>query len=128
MSISLSERIKMYEYAYSYNLPIRTPCIIRCDGKAFRTFTKGFKYPFSILLRYCMIEAARHLCENVQNTQLAYVQSDEISLLLVERGEDTQNWFGKSINKMVSISASICTNGFNKALMNALNDKKFVNH
>ena len=127
MSISLGERMKMYEHAYSYKLPIRTPCIIRCDGKAFKTFTKGFKYPFSILLRYCMIEAAKHLCENVQNTQLAYVQSDEISLLLVERGEDTQNWFGKSINKMVSISASICTNGFNKALMNALNDKKFVN-
>lgn len=127
MSISLGDRMKMYEHTYSYELPIRTPCIIRCDGRAFKTFTKGFKYPFSMLLKKCMIEATRHLCENVQNVQLAYTQSDEITLLLVERGEDTQNWFGKSINKMISISASLCTNGFNKTLFEALNEKSFVN-
>ena len=123
----IAKRMKSYEAAYSYNLPIRTPCIIRLDGRAFKNFTKGFKLPFDNLLKYCMIEAAKKLCQNIQNTQLAYTQSDEITLLLVERGENSQNWFDKNIVKMTSISASMCTNGFNEALYTALMSGFFVN-
>ena len=123
----LAQRIKKYEHAYSFELPIRTPVLIRLDGKAFSTFTKGFKQPFSVLFKYCMIEAAKELCKNIQTTQIAYTQSDEITLLLVERGENTEPWFSKNIQKMVSVSSSICTSAFNKALYISLLSGVFEN-
>ena len=124
---TLGERIKGYESVYKNTLPIRTPTLIRCDGRAFKNFTKGFKRPFSTLLRHCMIEAAKHMCRNIPNTEIAYTQSDEITLLLVEKGENTQSWYSKRLNKLLSVSASICTNGFNKALYNAFTNKSYIN-
>ena len=126
-SNTLAARMKGYEAVYKNVLPIRTPTLIRCDGRAFRNFTKGFKRPFSKLFRHCMIEAAKHMCRNIPNTEIAYTQSDEITLLLVEKGENTESWYSKRLNKLLSVSASICTNGFNKALYNAITNKSYIN-
>ena len=40
---SLGDRMKSYEDAYRMHLPIRMPVILRVDGKAFHTYTKGCK-------------------------------------------------------------------------------------
>lgn len=60
------------------------PVIIRLDGRSFHTFTRGFKKPFDNILIDSMQQTALYLCKNVQNCVLAYTQSDEISLLLID--------------------------------------------
>ena len=43
---SLGDRMKQYEAVSKNFLLRRTPVIIRLDGKAFHTFTRGFDKPF----------------------------------------------------------------------------------
>lgn len=110
---SLGDRMKIYENAFRTNLPIRMPVIIRVDGKAFHSYTKGCKRPFDEKLTEVMNITAQKLCKEVQGCQLAYVQSDEISLLVVNYEDlDTQSWFDNNLQKMVSISASIASSTF----------------
>ena len=119
----LGNRMKGYENTSRYYLTKKTPVIIRIDGKAFHTFTKGFKRPFDDILITSMQETAKYLCANIMGCKLAYTQSDEISLLLVdyERNE-SQSWFKNNLVKMVSISASMATMAFNKFFNNRAND------
>lgn len=106
--------MKDYEMRSSFYLPRRTYAIIRLDGKAFHTFTKGFKRPFDEDLINMMDNTAKHLCEQIQGVKLAYVQSDEITLVLTDFDDvKTQAWFGNNIQKMCSISAALATAEFN---------------
>jgi len=50
----LGDRMKEYESASKYKLMRRTPTVIRLDGKAFHTFTKGMKRPFDDILMKTM--------------------------------------------------------------------------
>src|SRR5271166_1882089 len=105
---SLGDRMKVFEGAYRIGLPIRMPVIIRVDGKAFHTYTAGCKKPFDAGLMECMNLTAMELCKELQGCQMAYVQSDEISLLLTNyQTFDTQSWFDNNLQKMVSVAASI---------------------
>lgn len=105
--------MKIYEDAYRTHLPIRMPVIIRVDGKAFHTYTKGCKKPVDQGLVKCMDQTAIELCKQLQGCQVAYVQSDEISLLLTNyQTLDTQCWFENNIQKMVSVSAGIASATF----------------
>jgi len=70
---SLGDRIKSYEDAYRISLPIRMPVIIRLDGKAFHSYTKGLKRPVDESLVNAMNETAKYLCQNIQGCQIAYV-------------------------------------------------------
>jgi len=64
---SLGDRMKeQYENRTRYNLPRRTYTIIRVDGKAFHTFTKGFDKPFDKDLMDVMDLVAKTLCEEIQ--------------------------------------------------------------
>lgn len=47
---SLDKRMKGYEYVTRTYLTRRTPVIIRLDGKAFHTFTRGFNKPFDDIM------------------------------------------------------------------------------
>lgn len=107
---NLGDRMKSYEDAYRTQLPIRLPVILRIDGKAFHTYTKSCKRPVDQGLVDCMNETAKFLCENIQGCQIAYVQSDEISLLLTNYQDiDTQSWFDNNLQKMVSVSSAMAS-------------------
>lgn len=112
----LGNRMKtFYEEIPKTRLMRRTPVVIRIDGKAFHTFTRGFKRPFDDVLIKTMQETAKYLCENIQGCQLAYTQSDEISLLLIDYQRfETSAWFDYEVQKVCSISASIATMAFNQ--------------
>ncbi|MDE5830514.1 MAG: tRNA(His) guanylyltransferase Thg1 family protein, partial [Clostridia bacterium] len=112
----LGNRMKtFYEQISKIKLMRRTPVIIRIDGKAFHTFTRGFKRPFDDVLIKTMQETTKYLCENIQGCVLGYCQSDEISLVLVDYQRfETSAWFDYEIQKMCSISASMATMAFNK--------------
>lgn len=47
---SLGDRMKRYESVSKNFLMRRQPAIIRLDGKAFHTFTRGFHKPFDLVL------------------------------------------------------------------------------
>lgn len=112
---NLGTRMKSYEYVTRNFLTKRVPVIIRLDGKAFHTFTKGMKKPFDEVLIRTMQDTAKYLCENIQGCKIAYTQSDEITLLLTDYETiDTESWFNYNIQKMVSVSSSMATLSFNK--------------
>ncbi len=110
---SLGDRMKSYEDCYRTNLPIRMPVIIRVDGKAFHTYTASCKKPIDKGLVDCMNKTAIELCKQVQGCQIAYVQSDEISLLLNNYKDiNTQSWFENNLQKMVSVASGIASSTF----------------
>lgn len=112
---SLGDRMKTYENVNRNYLTRRTPVIIRIDGKAFHSFTKGMKKPFDEIMQNTMKQTMKYLCENIQGCKLGYTQSDEISLLLTDYETiDTQAWFDYNIQKMASVSASMATMAFNR--------------
>ena len=113
----LGKRMKeYYESIPKTKLMRRTPVAIRIDGKAFHTFTRGFKKPFDEVLIKSMQETMKYLCENVQGCVLGYAQSDEITLILVDYKKlNSAAWFDYEVQKMCSIAASMATVAFNKA-------------
>lgn len=112
---SLGERMKNYEYVSRTYLTRKLPVIIRIDGKAFHSFTRGFKRPFDEIFVKSMQETMKYLCENIQGCVLGYTQSDEITLVLVDyQNRDSDAWFDNNIQKMVSVSASMATMAFNR--------------
>lgn len=117
MKDTLGDRMKdFYENRTRYSLQRRSYTIIRCDGKAFHTYTKGLKRPFDDDLINDMDETAKYLCKNIVGAKFAFVQSDEISILLTDFDErQTQAWFDNNLQKICSVSASMSTNAFNKA-------------
>ena len=112
----LGDRMKDYENVNRFYLTRRMPLIIRIDGRAFHTFCRGLKKPYDRIFAESMQATTINLCKNIEGCKLAYTQSDEISLLLTDYDElETQAWFDKNLQKIVSISASLATLYFNKA-------------
>jgi len=112
----LGDRMKaQYERRAQSYLPRRTYTIIRLDGKAFHTYTKGLLKPYDLEFQHDMAGAAAVLCSEVQGCALAYVQSDEVSLLVTDFAKDTTDaWFDGNVQKIVSVAASIMSVQFNR--------------
>ena len=112
---SLGDRMKGYENITRNHLISRMPVILRLDGRAFHTFTKGFDKPYDTTFAKTMEATMKYLCENIQGCVLGYTQSDEITLVLVDyQGLNTSSWFDNNIQKMVSVAASMATLEFNR--------------
>lgn len=62
---SLGDRMKKYEYVTRTHLLPRTPVVIRIDGRAFHTFTRGFVKPFDEVFGATMQATMKYLCENI---------------------------------------------------------------
>ena len=115
---SIGDRMKGYENISRTYLPRRIPAIIRLDGKAFHTFTRGFDKPFDKVLMNTMQKTMQKLCFEIQGCVFGYTQSDEITLVLTDYETiKTDAWFGYNVQKMASISASIATSAFNLSLL-----------
>ena len=109
------KRMKKYEYVTRTYLYTRTPVIIRIDGKAFHSFTRGFVKPFDSVLVRAMQDTMEYLCKNIQGCVLGYTQSDEISLLLTDfQTLTTSAWFDYNIQKCASIASSMASMIFNR--------------
>lgn len=116
---SLATRMKEYENSYRTKMPKRMPVIIRIDGKAFHTYTKGLDKPYDEKLAKAFWETSKYLCKNISGCKLAYHQSDEISLLITNYDKlTTDSWYDNNVQKMVSVAASMATMAFNKAIDN----------
>ena len=115
MKDSLGDRMKgFYEDRYRIYLTRRMPVIIRIDGNAFHTFTRGFDRPFDKEFMSIMQKTCLSLCQNIQGCVGGYVQSDEISLLLVDYNTITTDaWFDYNLQKITSLAAARATMTFN---------------
>ena len=123
-NMSLGTRMKRYERVSFGLLTRRMPVIIRVDGKAFHTFTRGLVKPHDQAMINSMTNAAIALVNGIQGAQLAYVQSDEISVLLTDYVNfSTEAWFDYEVQKMVSVSASIATASFNHIWKKTMSDR-----
>ena len=124
----LGKRMKtFYEEIPKTRLMRRIPVVIRIDGKAFHTFTKGFQKPFDEVLIKSMQDTMKYLCENIQGCVLGYTQSDEITLILIDYKKLTSSaWFDYEVQKVCSIAASMATMAFNKYFSENINSECYV--
>ena len=111
----LGKRMKGYEKVAQSYLYKRTPVIIRLDGKAAHTFTRGFDKPFDMRFINAMQYTMFNLCEQIEGAVFGYTQSDEITLVLVDyKTLETQSWFNYRTDKICSVAASIATLSFDR--------------
>jgi tRNA(His) guanylyltransferase len=114
--MDLGDRMKQYELSAERYLVRRVPVTIRVDGNCFHNWTKGLSRPFDKELRECFTYAAYRLCSEIAGARFAYMQSDEISILVIDyQNLDSEGWFNYRAAKMQSIAASMCTAAFNSA-------------
>lgn len=112
---SLGDRMKGYEDVWRQYLPNRMPVIIRVDGKGFHSFTKNCVKPFDQNILEAMTNVACCLLRDIDGAVMAYRQSDEVSVLINNYQTLNQEpYFSNNLQKIVSVSASIATNSFNK--------------
>lgn len=122
--MTLGDRMKEnYENRYRFKLTRRMPVIMRLDGRAFHTFTKRVcKAGFDLMFLDSMRMVAIYLCNNIQGAKLAYIQSDEISILITDYDKlETNAWFDYNVQKMCSVSAGLAAARFNVFWGNAAN-------
>ncbi len=112
---AIGDRFKRYEQVTDLLLTKRTPVIARIDGRAFHTLTRQCAKPFDWRFFGAMAIAAQALCEEIQGCKMAYVQSDEISLLLCDYDRiESEAWFDYRLQKMCSVAASIASTHFTR--------------
>lgn len=115
-STSLGDRMKRHEAAAQAVLPRRAYMIIRVDGRAFHTYLRYASRPFDPGFLSIMDATAEALCAEVSGAVLAYVQSDEISVLATDIASvHSEPWFGGEVQKIASVAAGIATAEFNHA-------------
>lgn len=88
------------------------PVLARLDGRHFSTFTAGLKRPFDDRLTLCMQETAKALMHEFA-CDLAYTQSDEITLCWLNRDVTSQVIFGGRFQKICSSLAASASVRFN---------------
>jgi tRNA(His) guanylyltransferase len=115
----LGDRMKSYETIEAMRkLNSSLPIIIRLDGRAFHSFTKGLDRPFDSLFISAMKETAKYVMLTC-NANLAYTQSDEITLVILTKGDA---FFSSRTQKLCSIAASAATVKFNNEIRNVLSE------
>jgi tRNA(His) guanylyltransferase len=112
---TLGERMKAHEHTYRAHMPRRTYTLIRLDGRGFSNYTRRLTKPFDDQFADDMDTAAISVCKDITGTVLAYVQSDEISILIQDFARPTtEPWMGGVTAKMLSLTAARATATFNR--------------
>lgn len=112
---SLGDRMKRnYEDPWRITLPWRMPLIIRVDGRAFHTLTRRHFKDNDPAFADKMIGVAAALLDGIDSALLAYVQSDEVSVLVHNyKRLESLPWFGNNAMKICSVAACMAANSFN---------------
>jgi tRNA(His) guanylyltransferase len=113
---TLKEKCEYYRGLTDYRLVPNSYIIAMVDGHCFSKMIKNkFKKPFDDDFINMMNETAKYLCENIQGAKMAYVQSDEISVLITDFDTpETDSFFGFRLCKMQSLIAAMATAKFNQ--------------
>ena len=107
----LEQRMRDREMFASLRIMPGAWTIVRLDGRTFSHFTAGrYEKPFDQCLRDHMTAAAQALIEQL-NGLFACTHSDEISVLFPQKWD----FFGRRVEKIVSIIAGLASAAFTKA-------------
>ena len=119
--LTLKERMKYLQWLRDYKLDKDSYILCHIDGRAFsKMIKKRFKLPFDDDFMQMMDETAAYVCENVHGAKCAYVQSDEITIVITSfkyEGDELINgsaFFDYRLCKLQSIIASLATAKFNQ--------------
>lgn len=111
---------KALEQEYDEKIPPTGYVIIRIDGRAFHTLTKDMDKPFDSMFVEAMDRAALTAL-NEMDAVLAYVQSDEITVVISPCGRRQDSLpFNGRVEKLTTLAASAATTGFVSAYAVAL--------
>ena len=126
---SLEDKCLYYRGLGEYRLLPNSYVLVMLDGRSFSHFVKNrFQKPFDDDFIRMMNETAKYVCKNVQGAKFAYVQSDEISIVLTDFDTPTTDaFFSNRLSKLHSIIASLATAKFNQ-LMYQYRFEKLVNY
>lgn len=110
---ALGDRMKGYEAAARLVLPRRTYTIARADIRSAHAYLRYAERPFDTAFMEAMDATSAALCKEMSGAVFAYVQSDEVSVLLADFGSvHAEPWFGGVVQKMASIAAGTATAAF----------------
>jgi tRNA(His) guanylyltransferase len=104
-------RMKGYEEQHEVRLNVHQPIYVRIDGRTFSTFTRDMQKPFDSYLSDAMVFTAEHILLKT-GAYVAYVQSDEISLLYKAKTPESSVIFDGRVMKMTSVLASMAAAKF----------------
>ena len=108
---SFENRMRELEYFHHLRLLPGAWVVVRVDGRGFSRFTESrFEKPLDLKFHELMVQTAQTLLEEMQGIY-AYTESDEISVLFPLKWD----FFARSLEKIVSISASIASATFTHA-------------
>ena len=100
-------RMKSYEAdETARRFDVQLPIYARIDGRSFSRFTRGMDRPFDRKMADAMVETTKHLVHET-HARIGYTQSDEISLVWLADGPESDVFFSGKIQKMVSVIASM---------------------
>lgn len=123
MQNSLGSRQKDYEKAYDYQLIKRLPIVIRIDGRSFSRVCRKVKKPYEPFLLEVMADTMFYVATEIDGAVFAYQQSDEITIVVKnDQSSNSEPWYANRIQKIASVSASLATLEFNRAI-NKFKDK-----
>lgn len=113
---TLKEKCEYFRSLTDYRLTPNSYVIAFLDGRSFSKLIKNkYEKPFDNTFISMMNETAKYLLKNIQGAKFAYVQSDEISILISDFDTpETDAFFGYRLCKMQSIMASMAASKFNQ--------------
>lgn len=120
---------KAREKEFRTHLTPGNPAVIRLDGRAFHSYCRGLDRPYDEQFMADMDATMVALTQQIDGVRLAYVQSDELSLLLAdhyvrETGERIEQgfMFAGGVQKLVSIAAAIASTTMNLLRFNVTSE------
>jgi tRNA(His) guanylyltransferase len=108
----IGDRLKEIEGSYEHYFEAKKPVILRLDGRSFSSLTRKSRCekPVDIRFRNAMWDTAKYLCEEIAGAEVAYTQSDEITILVQDyKNPQSTGWFGYRQNKIESVSAALAS-------------------
>lgn len=123
--MNLGDRMKQYERNSQVYLNGNYPVIIRLDGRGFSKFTKQFKAPFDIDFVDMMNRSAIELAKEICGFKIAYLQSDEITMLFDANSQErSELWFGGRTDKILSVCSGIFSSYLSKIYIEYITKKE----
>ena len=119
----LGDRMKAYEGVETGRLIApELPLVVRLDGRAFSTFTRGMEKPFDARMSDIMRAVTAHLIEQT-GARVGYTQSDEITLILERETPESEPIFGGRVFKIVSVLAAMASAKFTMLAVEAWSER-----
>ena len=114
---NLKDKCNYYRDLTDYRLMPNCYILVMIDGKNFSKLIKNkFEKPFDDWFISTMDSTAVHLCKAAQNCVGAFVQSDEISLIIKDNTLTSMPFDGR-LCKLQSVIPSVATAFFNKEII-----------